>query len=131
MGIIILLFSVDLLQMSESSKNKLVSVRVTSRIACEIDNFVDDSGMDRPDVLRNVIVHGLRSYNSELFHRGGFSGVSKELRSYRKWMLNDDADEVFDAIKDLENRVKMMDEQINKKLDLIIGEMTKKKGFFK
>lgn len=121
--------------MKDSSKNKLISVRVTGRMSREIDRLVNDTGFARPDVLRDIIVHGIRSYESALYDRTP-DPVSRSIyRRYHNWMLDDEYDETVDAIvsrlqvqfSEVEQHLKRQDE----KLENIANHLTKKRGFFR
>lgn len=120
--------------MKDSSKHKLISVRVTGRMSREIDRLVGDSNKARPDVLREIILRGIRAYESALYERTPDAVSSSIFRRYHDWMLEDD-DEAVAAITEylamkfaeVEERLKHQDE----KLESIANALTKKRGFFK
>lgn len=119
--------------MKDSSKNKLISVRVSSRVQREIEQLLEDTGNERPELLRSILISGLQHYRSELFDRNGERTLTKgQSEAYRRWAMNDDDDELIFAIKEhVDLRFKELEGQINKRLDAITDEMTKRKGFFK
>lgn len=116
--------------MKDSSKHKLISVRVTGRMSREIDRLVGDSNKARPDVLREIILHGIRAYESALYERAPDAVSSSIFRRYHDWMLEDDDEAVEHLAMKLaavEERLKHQDE----KLESIANALTKKRGFFK